>query len=980
MALAAMKGFMRQTRALCYKNLLVVIARRPLGFLLMTYGIPLAVLAVLLSIPSFLSSSSTFGVGSPAPIHDFASTVEKKLVIVRPSYLGPDVDRVIDAVTRGVDKKLVQFLDDETKLTTVCLANLRGISDCHASVTFVDSPETTATVDASLKFNNHSHTWQYVIRADPSRDDSRFDATRHQSDQENLYLPLQLAINNAITNETATPEVFMYTRQTEADRRRLQQEDNVVLVGQIYVFALFACYFFIIYRFTSFITADRETGMAQLVDAMGGGSATAARVVSWLIVFDLACLPCFIVFGVLYWHILFPAASAGILIGWQVLLGLAVNSATVFAAAFFTKSRVSAIYVVGGFLLLSVGAQVFSFQDDPKPSPPGAYLLSLLFPSSNHVFFTQQMCLWELDGRSAMANVIPPERANINSESYGVTQAAMLGFLALNIVTYPVLAVVVEKAMHGIDFRRRKFSTEEPHASVVAETFDLRKRFVPSVLERIFCCGRRKTVAAVNGVSFKGYKGQILCLVGPNGSGKTTTLHMISGFTSPTEGTITLNALPSQIGLCPQRNTLWEDLTVEEHVSVWSQIKAGDESVGQLDELVAACDLEAKKASQAKTLSGGQKRKLQLACMFVGDTTVCLIDECTSGLDPLSRRAIWEILLAQRTKRSIVFTTHFLDEVDVLADHIVVLSKGKVRCQGAAAELKNLYGGGYKVHVPHSAPALGVQYPSTRHQDSLVYAVPDSRSAAQLSSQMADAGVTDIAIAGPQVEDVFLNVTDEPDMDQPKDHDAVAETDFEMEPSKVLPFWGQVQVLFRKRFTVLRRFWWPYFYVLALPLVITPFFNRLLDKYAAPSCANLEPFLDSAYASVIQHSSFCKEYSEDSYGCEQVVVAPTTAKDDARHMVKRKFHVVSRVNESQVDDVFVVQDSRQKFLDYVGAHTQTRPGGVYVGSGDESPVIAYLIGPYEIPTGSEMLNIYTQMKSKVEIISSNEGFAQTRKV
>ncbi len=673
------RTFARQLRGLIYKNLLVLVARHPIGFLLSIYGLPLAIFAVLCSIPSFLSSSNIFGVAAPAPIRTLADTVHGKLVIVKPPYLGSDVDHVIDTFTRGLVQDNLLFLDDESYLTSVCLANLRGVSGCHAAITFVDSPLTDAEVKDSQSAH---HTWQYVIRGDPARDDTHFNAQGHESDQESIYLPLQLAINNAITNSTTVPDVYMFTTETQAEQDLAHQKYSVQLIRQVYVFALFACYFFIIYRFTSFITAERESGMSQLVDAMGGGSAVAARVLSWLIVFDVICLPCFIAFGALYGRLMFPTSSLGLLIGWQILLGFAVNSSTVFAAAFFTKSRVSAIYVIGAFLLLSVAAQVYSVRINPKPEFIGAFFLSFLFPSSNHVFFTQQMCLWELNGTSAVLDTLPPPEYD-NSHSYNVTQQMMLGFLGIHVIVYPIGAILIEHYMHGIDSRKRTFAENSTGPEgIVAATYDLKKRFVPGFVERMFCCGKRRPVTAVDGVSIQGHRGQILCLLGPNGSGKTTTLHMMSGLISPTEGSVRLDALPSQIGLCPQRNTIWEELTVYEHVLLWSKIKGGRASSKGLDELIRACDLGLKRNSQAATLSGGQKRKLQLACMFVGDPSVCLIDECTSGLDPLSRRAIWEILLQQRSRRSIIFTTHFLDEADVLADHIVILSKGKVRCQG----------------------------------------------------------------------------------------------------------------------------------------------------------------------------------------------------------------------------------------------------------------------------------------------------------
>ncbi|KAH6997790.1 hypothetical protein BKA56DRAFT_536741 [Ilyonectria sp. MPI-CAGE-AT-0026] len=945
-----LRAFARQLRALIYKNLLITVVRNPIGFLVSIYGIPIAILALLSSIPSLLSSSNGFGVGTPAPIKNLADTITGKLVIVQPPNIGPDAVRVIKTFTEPLSKDRILFLDDESYLTTVCLANLRGVSDCHAAVTFIDSPLTTSKIANSQSTN---HTWQYAIRADPARDDTKFDAKTHKSDQENLYLPLQLAINNAITNSTTIPEVFMFTPETQEEQDREHRQSSVLLIGQVYVFALFACYFVIIYRFTGLITTERESGMSQLVDAMGGGSAAAARVLAWLIIFDILCVPCFVVFGVLYGQLI----------------------CTVFAAAFFTKSRVSAIYVMGMFLLLSVAGQLYSFQLHPLPQRVGALLLSLFFPSSNHVFFTQQMCLWELNDTRPDLNKIPPADFGINSESYNVTQATMLGFLAVQIIVYPIGAMIVEHLMHGIEFRKRTFGKSAAAApGVVAATFDLKKRFVPNFLERMLCCGKRRSVTAVDGVSIEGHRGQILCLVGPNGSGKTTTLHMISGFITPTEGSVRLDALPSQIGICPQRNTLWDELTVLEHVRLWNQIKAGRETPQELDELIKACDLDHKRNSKSKTLSGGQKRKLQLACMFVGDSTVCLIDECTSGLDPLSRRVIWEILLQQRSKRSIIFTTHFLDEVDVLADHIVILSKGKVKCQGAAAELKNLYGGGYKVLAPLAACRLDLGYPALVHQDQLVYTTPDSRSAAELCAILASVGVTDVSISGPQVEDVFLNVAGEPELEPTKSHMAAVEPDFEMTPGEATSFWDQVRVLMRKRFTVLRRFWWPYLYVLVLPLVITPNFKNLLKEYKQPSCAAITPQLYPPTAPTLMWSETCVEY-----GCDRIAVAPRSANKTLYDLVKADYQEVAEVVPALYEGFPVVLDDRQAFLDFIAKNRTTGPGGVFTGSETEAPVLAYRLNAFGSQTGAIMISLWSQMNSSVEIIASQEGFAATRR-
>ncbi len=166
---------------------------------------------------------------------------------------------------------------------------------------------------------------------------------------------------------------------------------------------------------------------------------------------------------------------------------------------------------------------------------------------------------------------------------------------------------------------------------------------------------------------------------------------------------------------------------------------------------------------------------------------------------------------------------------------------------GAAAELKGLHGGGYRVLAPVSAALADVQYPSAIYQDHLVYTVPDSRSAADLCSLLDSKGVTDISISGPQVEDVFLRVADEPELEATKSHVAGLESELEMTSGQVTSFYQQARVLFRKRVTVLKRFWWPYLWVLALPLIITPQFKDLLKEYEQPSCASIQPKLSPPF-------------------------------------------------------------------------------------------------------------------------------------
>lgn len=975
--------FAQQVQALAWKNFLTIVVRRPISFFLFIYGIPIAALAVLLSIPDFTSNSNKHGFADPAPLRDLVDVVDKKLVIVRPPHLGPDVQRVVDVFTEGIDPDLIAFEEQDGAVANLCLTNLRGVSPCYASVTFVDSPETTEEKPYQYAYvSEKNRTWSYVLHFDPARSYGTFDANTHDNMAERYHMPLQLALNKAIANISSSPETFGYTQSTQSEKDREDLEEAVYLVSTIFVFALFVCYLFIVYHHTSLITSERESGMSQLVDSMGGGSTAAARVLSWLVVFNTYCIPVFIIFGVLHWQILFRSSSAGTLIGWQILLGLAVNSSTVFAAAFFNKSRVSAIYVIGAFLLLAVGAQVHAFERYPDPGPAGPYTLSLLFPSSNFVFFAVQMCIWELLGENANLGVQPEQENAYTSPqvvSYKLTQAEMLGFLAVQIVIYPVLAILVERFMHGIDFNSRSFDAVNPQSSpgAVVRTHDLKKRFVPNILQKIF--SRKPAVNAVNGVTFEGHRGQILCLVGPNGSGKTTTLHMMSGFTKPTSGSVQLGVSPSEIGICPQRNTLWEDLTVEEHMQTWSKLKSAPKAQQEnIAELITSCDLNSKRNSKAKTLSGGQKRKLQLACMFVGGSSVCLIDECTSGLDPLSRRIIWEILLEQRAKRSIVFTTHFLDEVDVLADQIVILTEGAINCQGPAAELKTLHGGGYRIIAPRDASRVpvGDQYPSIIHQDRLVYSAPDSSSAAKLSSLLSSSGVSEVSIAGPQIEDVFLRVTSGDEEREKHAAAPVSVADFELEVARNTSFKSQLSTLFRKRLTVLKAFWFPYFWVVALPLIITPFLQDLVQYYQPPTCDDLESTVYYPYVYSLQYDQEnCDNYASP-WGCDRIIVAPPSANETLFELVEDESVWMQYVDKTKFYNGVHVRDDLQQMRDATYNMRRAVVGSIFMGTEDQPPVIGFSIfDEGGLMASVQMMNIWAEMESGTEIASAIGQFS-----
>ncbi len=362
--------------------------------------------------------------------------------------------------------------------------------------------------------------------------------------------------------------------------------------------------------------------------------------------------------------------------------------------------------------------------------------------------------------------------------------------------------------------------------------------------------------------------------------------------------------------------------------------------------------------------------------MFVGGSTVCLMDEVTTGLDPLSRRVIWDIILAERSKRSMLFTTHFLDEGEVLADHIVLLSKGNIKCQGSVAELKNQFGGGYSVHVPRSDTIVvdtgGV--PATVHQDRVLYNMPDSRSAGQLITKLEQAGHTEIALQGPTIESVFLRLTT--DVDESREKDMGGSTTDEPLPGPMPPLasgrvtssWAQIRALLRKRLTILPRYWMAPLLTLFIPCFIPSQISPFLDSYDLPACDTVRTrhFNPTRIELDLYPSTFQTKFP----------VGPASA-NESLWRVMQSYPIASRFNFSAAnyDLEFAFPDRFDAFHKYVvDHHGSLYDGGVYMGDDAQPPTIAFQ-APYGVDSPLLMTNLWTNMRSSVPVGVSFGGIS-----
>jgi ABC-2 type transport system ATP-binding protein len=206
-------------------------------------------------------------------------------------------------------------------------------------------------------------------------------------------------------------------------------------------------------------------------------------------------------------------------------------------------------------------------------------------------------------------------------------------------------------------------------------------------------------VVAVDGLSLTVNRGECFGLLGPNGAGKTTTIEILEGLLTADSGDVQVldrrwasdeRELRQRLGIQLQETQLNEKLTVIETLRLFRSFYEQGRSV---DELIAVVGLDAKRDSRVGKLSGGQKQRLAVACALAGDPDLLFLDEPTTGLDPQSRRQLWELLQRYRGDGgTLLLTTHYMDEAEFLCDRVAVVDHGRVIASGSPAELIAMHG------------------------------------------------------------------------------------------------------------------------------------------------------------------------------------------------------------------------------------------------------------------------------------------------
>ena len=287
----------------------------------------------------------------------------------------------------------------------------------------------------------------------------------------------------------------------------------------------------------------------------------------------------------------------------------------------------------------------------------------------------------------------------------------------------------------------------------------------PPILEVRDLVKQYPGVTAVDGISFSVPEGVCFGLLGPNGAGKTTTIEIMEGILTPSAGEVRYRGEPlgsrfrEEAGILFQATALQNFLTVRQSLAMFRGLYARGRDI---DELLKLCSLEGLAERDNRKLSGGQLQLLLLAIALVNDPAVLFLDEPTTGLDPQARRNFWSLVRAIKSQRkTMILTTHYMEEAEILCDVIAIVDRGRIIAQGTPAALLREHFAAVllelpRADVPPAARALPLQMIESEERIEITTDALDATLRALLA---ADVPLRNLRIRPPNLEDLFLELT-----------------------------------------------------------------------------------------------------------------------------------------------------------------------------------------------------------------------------
>eukprot|EP00397_Hematodinium_sp_SG-2012_P003007 GEMP01003015.1.p1 GENE.GEMP01003015.1~~GEMP01003015.1.p1 ORF type:complete len:1405 (+),score=248.98 GEMP01003015.1:40-4254(+) len=434
---------------------------------------------------------------------------------------------------------------------------------------------------------------------------------------------------------------------------------------------------------------------------------------SWFLLYAMYALASATLFTLCWVGIssMWPAVSGGIIFLMLLFSFTHIVAVSFFVSTFFSEPRLAAVVGII-ILMLCIGLGATTANLDSSMALKWA---ATMLPSGGTLAMMNSLSKLQYGELGTVypvtfANMFNHFRIEISTGKFEniMPPGILLVVLFLMTIAYLVLAAFAEAVCIG-EFGVRSFSLP---------TFGAR---IPRAqgeggldVDRLHKVYDKKSV--VKDISLSTRPGEIFAILGHNGSGKTTLMNMLVGMTPPTSGTAfvcgydirkDMDEVRRHLSFCPQDNVFFDQFTVDMHLAFFGTLRGLtgfglNESIAYL---AGALGLADKRDELCTNLSGGQQRRLWTATALLGECPIVLLDEPTSGMDPQNRRDLWELLAQMRSEgRSIIFTTHYLEEADWLADRKAVLANGEVKAIGTSLDLKHRFGVGYHLNIE---PSLG---------------------------------------------------------------------------------------------------------------------------------------------------------------------------------------------------------------------------------------------------------------------------------
>ena len=557
-----------------------------------------------------------------------------------------------------------------------------------------------------------------------------------------IFLPIQITIDNVIiqlkTNGTIkgysadigklSKHNITYHLNDKDDIRKESYSGYAVCIFVIFIGQVYS----IIYEFLK----EKESGVHECLISIGANRI--ALWFSWILIYlPYSIFTIFLIFMIDQTELLGDHINYFLYFVYLILYAISIFEMTICSCLLIRKTKPTLLVVtIAFFMVCAVNEHVYN----KLKITSYAYIekiISLIFPpigvgmASSIITFESNCGKNNCDGYIGIIN-------GLFKNEFGI----YFLFMVIDIIFYFILAVVIdynrdwysnvlvssppvknEDVSYALDIQEDPFGADcFVQVRNIYKYFKFKKNYITSSDNNDGKIGKIFTVN--NNISFNVYKDEIFGILGQNGAGKSTLIQIMIGMLKPNSGECFYHGLPlsqnknvcqHHMGICLQNNVLIEDFTVVDHFIIYCNVK---EVMDDIDTWLQDIDLVDKKFCKVQYLSEGQKRKLCIGLAFLGDPKYVFLDEPTTGLDPVSRRKIWRLLLKKKKNRVIFITTHYMDEADIIADRKLILKKGTIRCMGTSIYLKNHFQMQYKLEIETNKPQLA--------EDIVKYYVPEA--------------------------------------------------------------------------------------------------------------------------------------------------------------------------------------------------------------------------------------------------------------